>query len=99
MKTIGLKIGDTLRVKVDAPLAAGLRKGDIVRVIGFQIEGTPVVSNVLNRKPDCSNSSWFCHPTKFFHHYQKTGREGTSTYEKMRKVVDRAIRCPMKRRK
>lgn len=72
MRTRSLYKGDRLIVLKDKPCGAALEIGDVVEIVGFMINGSPIVSNALNRKPLCpSVKDWLCNLRQIFHHYKK----------------------------
>lgn len=72
MRRRTLYIGDKLKVLVNRPCCADLLKDDIVKVVRFESDGSPIVSNVINRMSyNTDVTEWYCVLTAFFRHYKK----------------------------
>lgn len=75
MKRITLRVGDRLKVLVDHPFGAGVRKGNVVTVVGFNSgnsndseEGAcPFIETAFGTK-------WYTDLQMLFHYFKKESK-------------------------
>jgi hypothetical protein len=75
MKTVTLRIGDRLKLLVDAPFDAGLRRGQVVTIVGFNKGNSG--GDLLGSCPlveDAEGETWYTDLPQLFHYFKKENK-------------------------